>query len=267
MINDRKIPLTIPEFSNIFKYKITSIQQSPLAKKIISSVKNELDIDVLACYVNSMRQGEWNRKYSCRYAIQKKKHYSVADILYIDIYYKGHSSQDLVTQKNILNIFLREFNNFDIKIEYPRIFFPDEVEYYKSIFSSFDEENNIIELVPEKDIDKKSFIRLHSFENEITSLILWHTIPQVENFIKRIFGVNVYVLLSYEKKQIVPYHKICFVSYVDKKNFESYNQEEVICKLTNFIKHYDVWNLIQEYKPVFCCWSEVSKKEKFNYHR
>lgn len=275
------IPLTKDEIVSVIHSG--TVEQSELAEVFISAVKQELGLEIFACYASSHERmviPPPKPSKIPRLALFRRRREETLpsdpdfeDSLHLSIYVRDSwlHLKSLMTEEmkqKILAIFERTLAEHHVEVSYPRLFTPQEDEYDGFCGKRGSERDQSKIIQPKRAPIKRSSLSVDSFEG----LALWHiysdSCNSISNFLKEREQdyPSIRVCCGWDEKKGQECIHLCFALRSELINFlirpdAPRIKEECVRR----VQKHDLWGLVtpESYAPILKVWSELDDEEKF----
>lgn len=235
--------------------------QSSFSEAFISAVKREMNVDIVACYVQT---GEYNT-----FRKGKPTDEFVDEVLVI-VYLREASLQAVQAGEKfdeaVEAIFWNTVHSIGLQWSYERTYLPDELAYYgftKIPYDQWDMDKILKPVLP----PRKSFVvKIESFDQLALYHLLSDKVTSVGNCIRQTYGGNARVYVGFINRP--PHMATHFIVFNTQKEYEHFlshvHPTAVLSTIREKLKVYDYWNVLNtcSYDPQYRVWHTLSGEEK-----
>ncbi len=232
------------------------ISQSPFSETFIKAVEEKLNVDIVACYVQT---GEYNT------LIKGKPTEDFVDEVLVTFFVREASlhSIQVKNHEEIEAIFWNTLRSFDLQSSFTRVYSPEELAYYG--FANIPRREWDMEKVQKPPLaPRKSFaVKLESFDRLALYHLLSDKVASVGRYIRKAYEVNVKIYVGFLNHTAT--HFIVFNAQKEYEYFLSLaHPDTVLSAIQDILKAQDHWNVLNtcSYCPQYRVWDQLSGEEK-----
>lgn len=237
------------------------ISQSPFSEAFIKAVEKKLNVDIVACYVQT---GEFNT-----FSNGKPTKDFVDEVL-VTFFARESSLKSIQVKDNINEeiepIFWNTIQSFGLQWSYTRVYSQEELAYYG--FANIPRQQWDMEKIQKPTIPpRKSFVvKFESFDRLVLYHLLSDNVASVGKYIRQAYGVNVKIYVGFLNiPSNIATHFIVFNTQREYEHFLSLaHPNTVLSAIREILKVYDCWDVLNTcaYCPQYRVWHKLSGEEK-----
>lgn len=237
------------------------ISQSPFSEAFIKAVESKLNVDIVACYVQT---GEFNT-----FSNGKPTEDFVDEVLVT--FYARESSLKSIQARDSINeeiesIFWNTVQSFGLQWSYTRVYSSEELAYY-GFANSPRQQWNVEKIQKPILLPRKSFVvKFESFDRLALYHLLSDKVASVGKYIRQTYGVNVKIYVGFFNYP--PHIATHFIVFDTQKEYDHFlslaHPNTVLSAIRDILKVYDCWNVLNtcSYFPQYRVWHKLSGEEK-----
>ncbi len=237
------------------------ILQSVFSEAFIKCVKKEMDVEIVACYVQT---GEFNTFY------KGKPTNEFVDEVLVTLFVRESSLQTVQAvckfHDNIEAIFWDTVQSIGLQWSYKRVYSPEELAYYGLTNTPYWEWNMEKIPLPAHPPRKSFIVKVESFDRLSLYHILSDNVKSVGKYIRQVSGCNAKVYLGFLK--ISPYWATHYIVFDTQKEYYHFlslaHLDTIVADIQKILQADDHWKVLGNlpYSPKYQVWDQFSDEDK-----
>ena len=235
--------------------------QSPFSEAFIKAVKRELDMDIVACYVQT---GE------CNTFRGGKPTDDFVDEVFVTLYAREASLQIAQAREGfdaeIESIFWNTVQSLGLHLSYKRVYSPEELTYYGFAQRPRCEWDMDKIRKPVLPLRRSVAVKIENLDRLALYQLLSDTAKSVGNYIRQDYECNAKVYVGFLKTPpYIPTHYIVFDTQKEYEHFLSrVCLDTIIADIQEGLQAYDRWSVLDtwHYCPEYRLWHQLSGEDK-----
>ncbi len=237
------------------------ITQSPFSEAFIKAVWREMNLDLVACYVQT---GELNT-----FSNGKPTNDFVDEVL-VTFYARESAMQTVQARdgfdKEIETIFWNTVRSLGLQWSYKRVYSQEELAYYG--FANSPRQQWDMDKIKKPDLPpRKSFaVKVESLDRLALYHLLSDKVAPVGKYIRQAYGCNATVYVGFLKTSPCPAtHYVVFDTQKEYEHFLSLARPDTVAAdIQKFLQANDPWGVLDTwpYHPQYRVWQGLSAEEK-----